>query len=156
MELVFVQRGLDRNRLMAFLARCQGPAEIWSSGPFCDDNQGVLTGAPVTSAVAAAGATTIPTSGWTPSVTNIMREGDMFVIEDELKMCLTDVNSDITGLVPSIEFQPELRADIAAGSALTFSPLVSNWRLQDGGGMLSRPGKVAGDFAMRAIEAIPK
>ena len=81
--------------------------------------QGVATGSPVVSATTASG-NTIPTSGWTPNVQNILKAGDVvrFAGHSKVYMVTVDASSDATGTA-TLQVQPGLIAPVTNLEAVT-------------------------------------
>jgi len=79
---------------------------------------GVATGTPVTSGGNVGN--TLNTSGWTPSISSIMKAGDLILIAGDAKVYMvgTSVNSGSTGLATLIVY-PSLMVSPVAGSAIT-------------------------------------
>lgn len=75
---------------------------------------GVATGSPVLAATAASGARTLSISGFTPSVSNILRAGDWIQIGDQLAKVVADVSSSATGTA-SVTIWPKVMVEVASG-----------------------------------------
>jgi hypothetical protein len=65
------------------------------------------------SAVAAARAKSVATSGWTANAA-LLKRGDYFTINDELKMCTSPVSANASGQA-TISFEPGLRKPLTVG-----------------------------------------
>lgn len=108
----------DRRTLTAFLTQLRG-----SSGRFYlydhshSTPSGVGTGSPLVNGASQTG-NSLVTDGWTPSQTGILKAGDYFEVNDELKMVTADANSDGGGNA-TISFEPPLRASPANNAAIT-------------------------------------
>ena len=74
--------------------------------------------------------TTLKTDGWGHSVTGILKAGDYFEVNDELKIITSDVNSDISGNADLL-FEPSLRATITDNTAITTTQPKATMRLVD-------------------------
>jgi hypothetical protein len=116
--------------LEAFLARLRGAAgrfTIWNHAR--ENPRGVATGAPVVDGAANSGGT-LATPGWTASVTNILRAGDLIGVNGELKQVVVDANSDALGKV-TLTIEPPLRATPADGATITTVKPTATFRLLD-------------------------
>lgn len=107
--------------MAAFLAQLRGEA-----GRFRVYNhsrpapRGIATGTPLVAdpgATIAIGDNSIPTDGWTVSQTGILLVGDMFMVNDELKIITADADSDAGGNA-TLTFEPPLRAAPADNAAI--------------------------------------
>lgn len=86
--------------IYAFIAKQRGRLESFQlSLPQFNEPQGAATGAPVLLAGTALDNNTLISTGWTPSVTNILKAGDLVKLADYSKvyMVAEDVNSDANG-----------------------------------------------------------
>lgn len=70
--------------------------------------RGVATGSPVVNGAGQTG-NSLATSGWTANITNILRSGDYFTVNGELKRLISDANSNGSGQA-TLNFEPALRA----------------------------------------------
>lgn len=122
----------DIRVLRAVLAQLRGRAGRLFLYDFSHPTpSGVGTGTPIVSTAAIAGATTLATSGWTISQTNIMKAGDYFrTTSGELKIVVANVNSSATGTA-LLTFEPPARAAIALSSALTVNSPTTTFMLID-------------------------
>jgi hypothetical protein len=118
------------DEIKSFLNKLRGQLNTFELGdPDYTGAKGIATGAPVVSGAGQAGATLL-TSGWTASQTGILKDGDYFKVNGELKRMVQDVNSDSSG-VATLVFEPPLRQSPAATvstavttGAGTISPMV--------------------------------
>lgn len=78
---------------------------------------GTATGIPVLAATAAAGSRTLSVSGFTPSVSAILRAGDWIQIGDQLAKVIADTPSNATGTA-SVPIWPKVMVQRAAGTPL--------------------------------------
>lgn len=125
-----VLEAADSATLRAFLAQLRGQSGrfyLWNMAR--PTPRGIATGTPVVSGAGQTG-TTLVTSGWTISTTNIMRVGDFFTVNGELKMCTADANSNGSG-VATLSFEPPLRASPSNGAALTTNKPTATFKLDD-------------------------
>lgn len=90
--------------LRGFLAALRGQAGKCNISPF-DTALGTVSGAPLVNGASQTGGTLI-TDGWTPSQT-VLKVGDYFSVNSELKLVTSDVVSDVGGNA-TISFSPDL------------------------------------------------
>lgn len=108
----------DAATLQAFLVALRGQAGRFYLWNFARPSpRGVATGTPVVSGAGQTG-TSLVTSGWTNSVTGILKTGDFIGVNGELKMLTADASSNGSG-VATLNFEPPLRASPANGAAIT-------------------------------------
>tara|TARA_R110000824_G_scaffold47353_3_gene134949 strand:+ start:9817 stop:10416 length:600 start_codon:yes stop_codon:yes gene_type:complete len=81
--------------------------------------RGIATGTPIVKGASQTGNTLI-TDGWTINQTGIMKKGDYFSVNNELKMITADSNSDGSG-DSTLTFEPPLRNSPADNAPLTVS-----------------------------------
>lgn len=79
---------------------------------------GVATGTPVLAATADPGDRTISISGFTPSVSNILRAGDWLQIGDQLAKVVADVSSSASGTA-SVTIWPKVMVEVPSGQPVT-------------------------------------
>lgn len=91
--------------------------------------RGVATGTPLVNGASQSGVT-LATDGWTPSQTGILKAGDFFGVNGELKMCVTDCNSNASGQA-TITFEPPLRSSPADNAAITTTRPTTLFMLDD-------------------------
>lgn len=102
------------NRIQAaqwqgFFDKLQGKKNTFLAfDPEGNEPQGVGTGAPLVLGAGQEGSS-IQTDGWTPSIKNILRAGDYFSVNNELKRVVDNVISDGAGIA-TINFEPALRS----------------------------------------------
>lgn len=77
--------------------------------------RGVATGAPTVRV--AGGGSTLQTQGWTASVAGILKAGDWFSVNGELKQLVVDLDSDSAGRGVAT-FEPPLRAQAPVNAPL--------------------------------------
>ncbi|MES4612998.1 hypothetical protein V2154_10480 [Ewingella sp. CoE-038-23] len=85
-------------------------------------------GAPVVSDANQSGVS-LGTKGWTPGVV-VLRTGDYFTVNDELKMVTADASSNSSG-VAIIQFAPMLRSSPPANTPLEVSAPYGIFKLKD-------------------------
>jgi hypothetical protein len=118
----------DAALMQAFLAQLRGQA-----GRFFMYNmartapRGIATGTPLVKGASQTG-TSLITDGWTISQTGILKAGDFFSVNGELKMVVADCNSDSGGNA-TITFEPPLRAAPADNAALTTASPTATFKL---------------------------
>lgn len=105
--------------LWAFLVGQQGPLESFTL-TIPESAQGALNGSPTFSSKT--NDTTIVTAGWTNSITNQVKAGDFFTIENDPKvyMVTSDASSNGSGQV-TIQFHPPLRTNPFSGDTIDFT-----------------------------------
>lgn len=110
----------DRLLMQGFLAQLRGRsgrAFLWDMS--LQTPNGVATGTPLVNGAGQTGASLI-TNGWTVSITNILKIGDYFGVNGELKRVVANANSDGTG-VSTLVFEPPLRASPANAAVITIA-----------------------------------
>lgn len=120
----------DRLALKAFLAKLRGAAGrfyMWDHSHKAP--AGAATGVPVVSGAGQAGGT-LNTSGWTPSVTGILKAGDYFQVGQELKILTANANSDGSGNA-TLTFESPLRAAPANGASIITTRASAIFMLKD-------------------------
>lgn len=138
-------------RLSAFMSAARGGAERFKvSNPMRLRPTGAGGGTPIVSGAGQTGAA-LNTSGW-PNSTLVLKVGDFFEVNGELKVVTADVTSSGTGTA-TIAFEPPLRAAPAdATSIITTNPAAtfrlveseSRWRYMQG---------FVSSFTINAVEA---
>jgi hypothetical protein len=115
----------DMNRTQAavwqaFLLSCEGGVNTFNAyDPEGRAPRGVATGTPLVNGGSQTGSSLI-TDGWANSVTGILKAGDYFSVNGELKMVTADVNSNGSGQA-TISFKPALRNSPSDNAPLTLS-----------------------------------
>lgn len=122
----------DAEDLNAFLISLNGKYGTFLMGdPANTTPRGIGTGTPVVSGAGQTGDSLI-TSGWTPSITGILKAGDWIQLgtasATRLHKVLADVNSDGSG-VASLDIWPNLRSSPANSSAVVINSAKGQWRL---------------------------
>lgn len=145
----------DVRILRGFLAQMRGRANrmmIWDFSHATPS--GVATGTPIVATAAIKGATTLATSGWTISQTNIMKIGDYFATSTgELKIITANVNSSATGTA-TLTFEPPARAAIALSSAITVNtPKVKCMLIDDQQDQIDLRPPILGTVTLKFVEA---
>lgn len=120
----------DSALLRSFLAMLRGQSGrfyLWNMG--CPIPRGAATGTPVVSGAAQTG-TTLVTSGWAISTANILRAGDYFTVNSELKMLVADASSNGSG-VATLTFEPPLRSSPPNAAAITTTKPTAVFKLDE-------------------------
>jgi len=108
----------DRLLMQAFLAQLRGRAGrvyLWDmSHPI---PAGSATGSPLVNGASQTGATLI-TDGWTAGQSPIIKAGDLFAVNGELKRIVSDANSNGSGQA-TLTFEPPLRASPVDNAVIT-------------------------------------
>ena len=143
----------DIRLLESFLDQLRGRAGRFNMLNFARlSPSGVGTGSPVVSASGQTGVT-LATSGWTISQTGIMKAGDLFVVNTELKRIVTTVNSSGTGTA-TLTFEPPLRASPPLSAVITVnSPTVKCMLSDDNQNQIEMYGPNLGSLTMNFVEA---
>lgn len=83
---------------------------------------GVATGTPLVNGAHAVGEAAISTNGWTVSITDIMKTGDILKFSNHTKVYIVveDTNSDVGG-VASLTIEPPLIEALAGGEGVTIN-----------------------------------
>lgn len=118
------------DEVKAFLLKLQGGGNtFYGYDPDRKTPKGTATGTPLINGAFQSGGQ-INTDGWTGSVTGIMKAGDYFTVNGELKMVTADANSDSGGNAV-LYFQPILRNMPADNAAITVTNPTCTMRLID-------------------------
>lgn len=116
--------------VQAFLIQLRGGANtFYGYDPAATTPRGTATGTPLVNGGSQTG-TSLTTDGWTNGVTGIMKAGDYFTVNGELKMMTADVNSNGSGQA-TLTFEPALRSSPADNAPLTVSTATCVMRLVD-------------------------
>lgn len=121
---------VDSAALRAFLVQLRGQSGRFYLYNFARSAPaGVAVGTPIVSGAGQTG-TTLVTSGWLNSITGILKAGDYFGVNGELKMVVADTNSNGAG-VATITFEPPLRSSPANSAAITVSKPTAVFKLDE-------------------------
>ena len=115
----------EAGEFLAFLISLQGSENrfnAWDPLHKLKGNRGTPTGTPLVDGASQTG-TTLATDGWSAS-TLVLKKGDYFVVNNELKMITADGNL-------TINFEPALRASPSNNAALTISSCTAVMMLVD-------------------------
>ena len=123
--------GPKRALLMGLIARLRGQAHRLRVPIYDNPRQGAYGGTPLVNGASQTGSA-IAIDGLSNNITDWIKAGDYFSVEvngeHELKMCTVDANSNGSGQIAVLNFEPRLRAS-PLNNAVIF--------VQDG--ILSRP-----------------
>lgn len=128
----------EAGKLRSFLARLKGRVNLWRQPIPGSYNTAGYTGVNgKLNGAHQAGVEVLSTNGW-PVSTLILRDGDYFTINDELKIATANVTSNGSG-VATIPFQPQLKRPGAANLQLEVKapyvllsaakPDIARWKL---------------------------
>jgi len=139
----------DRATLQAFLIKLRGQENRASIYDHSHTQRGNLGGTPVVNGGSQTG-TSLVTSGWSGD-NPVIRAGDYFTVNGELKMVTADANH--TAGAATISFEPALRASPTNGAALTVSNPTATFMLSGNDvGWSNRPASFSG-FTIEFVEA---
>jgi hypothetical protein len=120
----------DSAALRSFLVQLRGQAGRFYLHNFARPTpRGIATGTPVVSGASQTG-NTLVTSGWSNSVAGILKAGDYFSVNSELKMLVADASSNGSG-VATLTFEPPLRSSPANGASITTNKPTATFRLDE-------------------------
>jgi hypothetical protein len=142
----------ERAQLQAFLASLRGQANRAVMPVFGHTNRGDGGGTPLVAGASQTGAS-LNTDGW-PNSTTVLRAGDFFSVNGELKMVTADVTSSGTGTA-TVAFSPILRAAPADNAPLTVATHTAKYILaspQVGWSNTPWRSGPASDFQLEFIE----
>jgi hypothetical protein len=141
----------DAALLQAFLMKLRGQAGRFTLHNFARSRpRGAATGTPLVMGAAQTG-TTLNTDGWTPSTT-VLKAGDYFGVNGELKMAVADAVSDGSG-ASAIVFEPPLRASPADNASLTINKPTATFMLTEDTVRWMTEAPALSTITIQAIEA---
>lgn len=111
----------------------------------------VVKGAPLVNGANQIG-TILKTDGWTPS-TKVLKKGDYFTVNNELKYVLDDVMSNGSGQA-NIRFAPQLRVQPPDNAHVEVSNPYAIFRLADNENGVDRKPAFDNGFTLDFVEAI--
>lgn len=124
------QKREDLAAVQAFLVKLRGGAgRFYGFNPAATEPMGVGTGTPLVRGASQTG-TSLITDGWTPNTTGILKAGDYFSVNNELKMITEDINSDGSGIA-TLVFEPPLRNSPSDNAVITVNTPTCIMRLVD-------------------------
>ncbi len=142
----------DKALIMSLLAKLNGQQHRVSLPFHALDNRGAFGGTPLVAGASQTG-TSINVDGCSLSITNWIREGDVFSFGDGLKICTADANSDGAGAI-TISFWPRIRTAPADNTAIETTTPVGTFMLASNSNEMGfRPGIFA-DASLAFIEDI--
>lgn len=147
-------QGVDAAEWRSFLVELEGPKNTFRLP--VPGHPGPLTGYSgpqgITSALAAARAKSITTSGWTANAA-LLKRGDYFTVNDELKVCTAQVSANGAGAA-TISFEPGLRKPLAAAQTVkVYDPHIYLAAQRDDAAEWSLEHPVQHSIKLTAIEA---
>lgn len=127
MTLYFRLPLAKRNELTGFIAQLNGPEHLVTLPVWKLAQRGAFGGTPVVNQANQSG-TSLAVTGCSNNITNWIRRGDWFTVNNELKMCSADASSDGDGDI-TITFRPRLRVSPANGASLDVTTPTGVFRL---------------------------
>lgn len=151
--LDFINMDQDkRATVLALVARLNGMQHRVNLPFHAISNRGAFGGTPLVAGASQTG-NSLNIDGASLSITNWIREGDVFSVNDEMKICTADANSDGAGAV-TLSFWPRLRTAPADNAAIeTTTPTGVFMLAENTVDMAFRPG-IFGDASLQLIEDI--
>lgn len=144
--------GDNRATMQAFLAKLNGQQHRFNLKNHAENQRGNFGGTPLVAGASQTG-TTLNIDGCSLTITNWIREGDWFSVNNELKMAVADANSDGAGLA-TLTFIPRLRSSPPNNDPITTSAGTGVFLLMDSTVSWSnRPGGFS-DLSFSALEDI--
>ena len=121
----------EAGEFLAFLISLQGSENrfyAWDPLHKIKGNRGGMGGTPLVDGASQTG-TTLVTDGW-PNSTLVLKKGDYFTVNNELKMVTADETSDGSGDL-TINFEPALRSSPSNNATITVSGATCIMMLSD-------------------------
>lgn len=123
-----VKKREDAQEWVCFLLKLRGQYGTFYYGPEVEQSPlGVATGSPQVEGGGQTGRE-LETSGWTPSITGILKAGDWIQINTNIYKVLQDVDSDGSGLA-TLDIFPKLREAYTDGTTIVTAAPKGLWRL---------------------------
>jgi hypothetical protein len=124
----------DAAAWLAFLVKLRGQAGRFYLGDASRPSpRGVGTGTPLVAGAGATG-TTLPSDGWTPSQTGILKAGDYIAFDGgatrELHLVVADANSDGGGAA-TLTIEPPIRIAPADNASIYVAPAQGVFRMAE-------------------------
>lgn len=142
----------NKATILALLARLNGQQHRVNLPFHAMDNRGAFGGTPLVNGASQTG-NTLTVDGCSISITNWIREGDVFSVNDEMKICTADANSDGAGNI-TLTFWPRLRNSPANNDPIeTTTPTGVFMLANNSSSMGLRPGFFA-DTTITFVEDI--
>jgi hypothetical protein len=137
----------------AFLLSLEGSLNtFYGYDPDAKNPRGIATGTPLVKNGSQTGSS-LTTDGWTASQTGIMKAGDYFSVNGELKMMTADANSDGSGNA-TLTFKPALRASPSDNAVITVSNPTCTMILVDDGQAVWSSGSREGFYDSISFSAM--
>lgn len=141
----------DLRLLTAFLAQLRGQGGRFYLGDFSRVNpKGVGTGAPVVSGASQTGSSLV-TTGWTPSITGILKIGDYVGFNGELRMLIADANSSAGGVATLVLDSP-MRASPPNAGVITINKTTCKMMLTEDTAKWNISPGIIGDISISCME----
>ena len=120
-SMTFINReGKAARALQGFLSGLEGRAGRFYVTPSDWQPLGSPAGTGAVATNTAAGATSVPTDGWSASITDLFCAGDYFELNGELKKLTAGADSDASGQA-TLQFAPPLRKDVTDGMQIRYT-----------------------------------
>lgn len=141
--------------MKSFLAKLRGGVNYFEyRDPDYVSRRGVGTGTPLVQGGSQTGSSLV-TDGWTINTTNIMRDGDYFAVNGELKRMTADVNSNGSG-VATLQFEPPLRVSPADNAPITVTSPKAQFTVSNANvAVISSDYRRLTSFTVSAMERLP-
>jgi len=153
-RFVFYWEDLDDTNmadLTAFIVQARGGAERFKLGDlYRTTPRGAGGGTPLVAGASQSGAS-LTTDGW-PNSTLVLKRGDFFEVNGELKMVVADVTSNGTGQA-TVTFEPPLRASPADNAPLTTASPGATFRLEEPKNEWDHQAGFATNVTLTAVES---
>jgi hypothetical protein len=142
----------DRLAMQVFLVKLRGRENRFTMHNHGAQLQGTGAGTPLVNGASQTG-TQLVTDGWGTTQT-VLKAGDFFGVNGELKQCTADVTSDGSGNA-TINFEPALRASPANDAAIDVSSPTATFMLEtDDVGWSNTSGSASRIFSGFTIDCI--
>ena len=142
----------DRAVMMAFAVKLNGQQHRVSLYNHAENNRGAFGGTPLVAGASQTGLS-LNIDGCSNNITNWIREGDWFSVNDELKLCTADASSDGAGLA-TIAFTPRLRTSPSDNDPLTTTAGTGTFILANNAVSWTNRAGGFSDFAFSFVEDI--
>jgi len=155
----------DRAELLGIILALRGRANRLRINVHDNPKRGLYGGTPLVDGASQTGST-LNVKGCSNNITGWIKRGDYFSVivnaEHELKMCTEDANSNGSGLITGLKFEPRLRAAPADSAVITVDDGVIGFPrgiyvlATSGQGWTSKPGKASqlSDVSLGVIEDV--
>lgn len=141
--------------MKSFMAKLRGGVNHFEYGdPDYVSRRGVGGGTPLVQGAGQTGSSII-TDGWPINTTNIMRDGDYFTVNGELKRMTADVNSNASG-VATLQFEPPTRVSPPDNAALNITNPKASFTVNNANvAVISSDYRRLTSFTVSAMERLP-